>query len=154
MPILLKSSLWLVSKISFPQDYDIGHPTPISFSSVGLIWFWAPGPLEEPQVHHQPGTFDISAVICRQKHHKKQECWYGEPCFSLETFSVTQPFLTGVFLGPSTPLLISLLSPWRETCSNRTAPYTLLPHQVRVFHLKIFFSWNFLSKSNRSRRFP
>ena len=124
---------------------------PPFFSSVGLIWFGAPGPLGEPQVHHQPGTYEINAVIFRRKHHKKQECWYGEPCFfSGDFFPPPNLFSQGCF--SDRPHHFSPLSPWRETCSNCTAPNTLLPHQVRVFHLKIFVNWNFLSKSSRSRK--
>ena len=136
MPNLLKSSLWLVSKISFPQDYDIGHPTPISFSSVGLIWFWAPGPLEEPQVHHQPGTFDISAVICRQKHHKKQECWYGEPCFSLETF-LCHPTISHRSVSRTVHTTFH-----HSHLDARLAAIALL--QTLCFHIKsAFFTWRF-----------
>ena len=75
--------------------------------SVVLIWFWAPGPLGEPQVHHQPGTFEINAVICRQKHHKKQECGYGEPCFfSGDFFPPPNHFTQGCF--PDHPTLVTL----------------------------------------------
>ena len=92
------------------------------FSSVGLILFWAPGPLGEPQVHHQPGTFEINAVICRQKH-KKKECWYGEPCFfSGDFFPPPNHFSQGCFSDHPTLITLTLTRDLQQLhCSKHSA---------------------------------
>ena len=56
-------SLKILPLVSLSLKTMILETLPPFFSSVGLIWFGAPGPLGEPQVHHQPGTYEINAVI-------------------------------------------------------------------------------------------